>query len=155
MTTCTGAKLSQLHGCSLAEEFMWKSCMSTLYPWIVYQSLQLYYTIFFIFSLILPFFCALCSIYSREMCHGEVTLLGQERSGLNYTDALIRALGKVVLPRCMQLWKVLVNMCVNMYWNNAQKPTEQWKKPRSLCVYVSVSVCVRPLFNMKARETEG
>lgn len=38
-----------------------------------------------------------------EMCHSEVTVrggLGQERSGLNYSDTLIRALGKVVCCMC-------------------------------------------------------
>lgn len=60
---------------------------------------------------------------------------------MNYSDTLIRALGKVVL----YVW--VCKVLVNMYCNNAL----QRKEPRPLCV----SVCVRPLFDMKASETEG
>lgn len=71
-------------------------------------------------------------------------MLGHERSGLNYTDVLIRAVGKVGFPMCVWVCKVLVHMCVNMHWNNAHQPREPCKKPRSLCVitvFVCVSVC--------------
>lgn len=46
----------------------------------------------------------------------------QERSGLNYTDALIRALGKVVFTG-VYVW--VCKVLVNMYCNYAQQPREQ------------------------------
>lgn len=63
---------------------------------------------------------------------------GQQRSGLNYTDTLIGALGKVVLA---YVW--VCKELVNMYCNNAP----QRKKSRSLCVNVFLT--------WKAGETEG
>lgn len=63
------------------------------------------------------------------MCDAEVTVRvsGQQRSGLNYTDTLIGALGKVVF---VYVW--VCKELVNMYCNNAR-----WrKKSRSLCVSV-------------------
>lgn len=47
-------------------------------------------------------------------------------------------------------------LCVKMYCNSARQARELRKKPRSLCL-IAVSVCLhmRPLYRMKASETEA
>lgn len=54
-------------------------------------------------------------VSAREMCRAEV-VSGQERRGLDYTDALIRALG-IRLPFFFSLFFSYVSLCkvlVNM-----------------------------------------
>lgn len=98
-----------------------------------------------IFFFPLKYFCnpsiLQSSVSSLERCVTQRWmwgLPGQQCGGLNYTDTLIGALGKVVF---MYVW--VCKELVNMYCNNAP----QRKKSRSLCVSVFLT--------WKAGETEG
>lgn len=93
------------------------------------------------------FFCALCRLCTCATVRWLPGVLGQERSGLNYADALIRALGKVAFCTCgcvKCLWICTVTML---------NSPESGGGSQGLCV--CLRLCVRPLFNMKAGETEG
>lgn len=63
--------------------------------WCVFFNLKLSSYLFLLLSF------ALFVATTAERCAAVRGLLGQEMSGLNYTDALIRALRKVVLLRCV------------------------------------------------------